>query len=127
MCVCVRAYVCVCVVGVVGGCLCWGIYVCGCGGWVFVCGCGGWVFVCLCVCIPVGGCVGGVFMCWVWVSVFVCVHAPVCTSTTAERQELAVFRSYHPGDPSPKLYIKNLARQVTEEVGHTLTAMSITF
>ena len=39
--------------------------------------------------------------------------------TTTERQELAVFRSYSPGDPSPKLYLKNLARQVTEEVGVT--------
>lgn len=39
--------------------------------------------------------------------------------TTTERQELAVFRSYNPGDPSPKLYIKNLARQVTEEVSVT--------
>ena len=63
---------------------------------------------CVCVCVH---CVCLRILC-----VCVCVCVSVDVPATTERQELAVFRSYHPGDPSPKLYIKNLARSVTEEV-----------
>ena len=33
-----------------------------------------------------------------------------------EMRESSVFRNYDPGDPSMRIYIKNLSKQVTEEV-----------
>jgi hypothetical protein len=33
-----------------------------------------------------------------------------------EMESVSIFRSYQTGEPSRRLYIKNLAKQVTEEV-----------
>lgn len=35
---------------------------------------------------------------------------------SAEMKELPVFKNYSPGEPSSRLYIKNLSRHVSEEV-----------
>lgn len=36
--------------------------------------------------------------------------------SSAEMKELPVFKNYSPGEPSSRLYIKNLSRHVSEEV-----------
>ena len=38
-----------------------------------------------------------------------------------EMQEMSVFRGYSPGEPSLRLYIKNLSRQTTEQVHTSIT------
>lgn len=45
-------------------------------------------------------------------------------SLPTELRELGVFKGYSPGEPSLRLYIKNLARQTTEEVGYHCTLLS---
>ena len=39
----------------------------------------------------------------------------------SEMQEMRVFRGYNPGEPSLRLYIKNLSKHTTEQVTHTHT------
>lgn len=43
-----------------------------------------------------------------------------------ELRENSLFKSYSRGEPSMRLYIKNLAKQVTEKVGHPFTRHVLT-
>ena len=40
-----------------------------------------------------------------------------CMFACVEMKEEHVFRNYSPGEPSVRLYVKNLAKQVSEQVG----------